>query len=91
MVMSDIFDLEQSIMKCWNVVDDIDLVYKNVMDRQRPFTEDELANILLGMKQLYHLRFEECFSQFEDMCKEYHQLRKFKESNQFSEIKQQYE
>jgi len=59
MVMSDIFDLEQSIMKCWNVVDDIDLVYKNVMDRQRPFTEDELANILLGMKQLYHLRFEE--------------------------------
>lgn len=89
--MANIFDLEQSIMKCWNVVDDIDLIFKNVMEKEQPFTQDELANILLGMKQLYHLKFEECFEQFEMMCKEYHQLRKFKESKSFTDIKEQFE
>jgi hypothetical protein len=89
--MSNIFDLEQSIMKCWNVVDDIDLLYRNVCDRSTPFTEDEIANLLLGMKQLYQLKFEECFEQFEMMCKDYHQLRKFKESKSFTDIKEQFE
>ena len=84
--MADIFDLEQSIMKCWNVVDDIDLIYKNVMEKEQPFTQDELANLLLGMKQMYHLKFEECFNQFEEMCREYHQLRKYKESKAKEQI-----
>ena len=72
----DIFELEQSIMKCWNVVDDIDLLYKQSMDRPKPFTADEWANILLGMKELYQLKFEECFSQFENVCGDFHRYRK---------------
>jgi hypothetical protein len=76
--MSDkIFDLEQSIMKCWNVVDDVDLLFKQTMDRPVPLTTDEYANILLGMKELYQLKFEECFSEFEDVCKNYWKYKKF--------------
>jgi hypothetical protein len=76
----NIFDLEQSIMKCWNVVDDLDLLYKQSMDRQKPFTEDEWANLLLGMKELYQLKFEECFSEFEKICGDFHKYRKVYES-----------
>ena len=84
MEKGDIFDLEQSIMKCWNVVDDLDLLFKQTMDRPVPLTPDEYANILLGMKELYQLKFEECFSQFEAICRDYHKYRKVYEAVQIS-------
>lgn len=74
--IDSIFDLEQSILQCWNVCDDLDLLYSQTMERSTPFTQDEMANILLGMKSLYHLKFEKCFSEFEDVCSRYHSYRK---------------
>jgi len=74
-----IFDLEQSILQCWNVCDDIDLLYSQVMERSTPLSQDEMANILLGMKSLYHLKFEKCFDEFEDVCRQYHKFRKVNE------------
>jgi hypothetical protein len=64
----DRFDLEQNIMKCWNVTDDIDLVYKNVMESD--MSNDDIANALLGLKTLYDMRFEELFNNFETMIHE---------------------
>lgn len=58
-------DFEQQIMTCWNVTDDLKVLYENVSDRPTPLTEDELANILLGMEQLYQLKFEKLFEMFE--------------------------
>ena len=69
-----IFDLEQGIMKCWNVVDDLDLIYSRTMEK--PLDQDEMANILLGMKSLYQLKFEKCFAEFESFCSDYHKFRK---------------
>jgi hypothetical protein len=66
--MVDRFDLEQDIMKCWNVTEDIDLLYRNVMDRD--LTSDDIANALLGMKTLYEMKFEEMFSHFETLVHE---------------------
>lgn len=66
--MTDRFDLEQNIMKCWNVTDDIDLVYKNVMESD--MTNDDIANALLGLKTLYNMKFEELFSNFETLVHE---------------------
>lgn len=66
--MVDRFDLEQDIMKCWNVTEDIDLLYRNVMDRD--LTKDDIANALLGMKTLYEMKFEEMFSHFETLVRE---------------------
>ncbi|MEY3610059.1 MAG: hypothetical protein RLZZ264_580 [Bacillota bacterium] len=71
---NNIFDLEQGIMKCWNVVDDLDLIYSRTMEK--PLDQDEMANILLGMKELYQMKFEECFNHFEDITKEYFCMRK---------------
>lgn len=64
----DRFDLEQNIMKCWNITDDINLVYKNVMESD--MSNDDIANALLGLKTLYDMRFEELFNNFETMIHE---------------------
>jgi hypothetical protein len=66
--MVDRFTLEQDIMKCWNVTDDIDLLYRSVMDSD--LTNDDIANALLGMKTLYEMKFEELFNCFETLVQE---------------------
>jgi hypothetical protein len=76
----NIFDFEQSIMQCWGVVDDLKLLTEQVYDRPQPLTEDELGNILIGMQALYQLKFEKCFDEFEEICKNYHKYRKVYES-----------
>ena len=63
--MPDRFDLEQEIMKCWNVTDDIDLLYENVMEKE--MSTDEISNALLGLKTLYQMKFEKCFDTFEKL------------------------
>ena len=65
--MADRFDLEQNIMRCWNVTEDIDLLYENVMDRSPEMTTDDIANALLGMKQLYEMKFEKLWANFEQL------------------------
>lgn len=60
--MSDRFDLEQNIMQCWNVCDDIQL-YLDMYDNM---DEDQKLNYLIGLKQMYQLKFERCFNNFEE-------------------------
>ena len=66
--MSDRFDLEQQIMSCWNVVEDIKMVQQ--MTDLRHLSEDELANALLGLQTLYQMKFEVLFNTFEKMIQE---------------------
>lgn len=63
--MKNRFDLEQEIMDCWGVVEDINIVYETHGE-----DNDELANVLLGLKTLYQLKFERLFSTFEDCVKQ---------------------
>lgn len=63
--MTDRFDLEQHIMKCWNVTDDIDLLFKNVCEKD--LTTDEIANFLLGMKTIYEAKFNDLFDNFSEL------------------------
>jgi len=74
-----IFDLEQEIMKAWHVVDDIQLLNENVMETD--MSTDDIANALLGLEKLYNMRFEKVFNTFEEVCKEYHAMRKQNENN----------
>ena len=69
--MSTQFDLEQHIMQCWNVVDDIALVSRALMDHGS--TQDQIANMLIGLKDLYQIRFDETFALFETLLKEQHE------------------
>ena len=73
---ADIFELEQSILQCWNVVDDIKLITQQVYDRPKPLTEDELGNLLMGLESMYTLKFQKCFDEFEAVCREFHKFRK---------------
>lgn len=69
--------LEQEILDCWNVTKDLDNVYVAICDRPIALTEDELANLLLGIKQLYKLKFEQMFSTFEQVLKD-EKLKRYK-------------
>jgi hypothetical protein len=69
--MKNRFDLEQEIMECWGVVDDINTIYQAEHLYENT---DEMQNALLGLKTLYKLKFEKLFSTFED-CVSTRQLR----------------
>ena len=58
-------DVEQGIMNCWNVVDDIDLLY-HTMDSKN---EDEIANYLLGLQEIYSTKFNALFKTYEEFLK----------------------
>ena len=67
--MADRFDFEQQIMKCWNMVDDVEQLYNQVMESDH-LNKDEIANYLLGLKTIYNVKFDTLFNQFEQLIKE---------------------
>ena len=75
-----IVNLEQEIMKAWNVIDDIDLLYEYFGDD--PFFKgmdakhvDKIMNCMLGLKSIYDVRFDKLFRTFEQVSKEYYNLK----------------
>jgi len=64
-----LYDLESHIMDCWAVCDDIETIFKQVGDGEREPTPDEIMNALLGIKQLYHWKFEQLFNVYEIILK----------------------
>ena len=64
------FDLEDMLMKCWHVTDDIALVADMVGDMDiKAEDQDKLMNVLIGLKELYNARYNAMFVVFEDMVK----------------------
>ena len=63
--MTDRFDLEQEIMKCWSVTEDIDNLYY----AQESMSEDEVQNYLLGLKAIYEVKFNKLWDTFEACIK----------------------
>lgn len=63
-----LYELEQQILQCWNIVDDIDRLYRFVLDRD--MSKDDIANVLVGIKMIYSMKFEETFETFENAVKE---------------------
>jgi len=64
-MFKDRFDMEQGIMNCWNICEDIKVIQK--MHDLRTLTEDELMNALIGLETLYQMKFELLFDGFEKM------------------------
>lgn len=75
-----IFDMEQSIMSCWNIIEDLKLLNENVFENEN-FTKEDISNYLLGLETIYQMKFDKCFNIFEDICKQYHAYRKVYESS----------
>jgi hypothetical protein len=65
------FDLEQGIMNCWNVCEDMKILAENILE-SKTVDRDKVVNILLGMTELYQLKFEKTFSDFEATLRYFH-------------------
>ena len=67
--MSDRFDLEQQILKCWNITEEIELLNEQVLENDE-LTKDQISNYLLGLHTIYEMKFDKLFDQFSNMVKE---------------------
>jgi len=63
--MSDRFDFEQQIQKCWTVTDDIYDLAEAILEHG--LTTDQTTNVLFGMKEMYELKFNKLWDLFEDV------------------------
>ena len=76
-----IFDLEEEIMRCWNVVNDVKDAANHIGDHESfkgmsPEHCDAIMNLLMGIQNVYDMRFEKTWKLFEKHCGEYHTARR---------------
>ena len=64
------FELEDAIKRLWSSDQYVETVFKYYYDRQGEVDVEEMANALLGIKQLIHMRGELAFEIFEKLVKE---------------------
>lgn len=56
------FDLEQQILDCWNITNELKLLAEAVGNQS--LSEDQTLNILIGLQEIYNLKFEQTFRTF---------------------------
>jgi hypothetical protein len=61
------FDLEQFILRAWGTAEDIDLVLWKITDCTEPPSEDDVSNMLLGLKTIHDLRMHKLWACFETL------------------------
>ena len=64
----DRFDLEQQIMKCWQVCDGLDTITEGVLEYD--WNADQVSNASIGLKTIYQLEFEKLQGMFERLIAE---------------------
>lgn len=62
------FKVEQGILDCWQITDEINHVYCSYDNPN--VTDDMRQNMLLGLHDLYNLKFEQLFDSYEQLLKE---------------------
>ena len=62
----DRFDLEQDIMKCWNVCEDIEAF----IAARDNMNEDQQLNYLIGLKAMYEVKFDNLWNSFKSCITE---------------------
>lgn len=64
------FDLEQDILKAWEIVEEIEELIRQHLDRPGgPYDEDELAIRLDAIKYMADMRFQRMWDGYEMMLK----------------------
>lgn len=71
--MSALFDLEQGILRCWNITDDIGEILDDL--ESGCIGKPEAVEALGAYQKVYQRRFERCFGQLELCCAEVRHLR----------------
>jgi|TARA_B110000285_G_scaffold71230_1_gene82062 hypothetical protein len=67
--MKTMNQLEDDIMECWKVTDDLKFFVQELLDSPSRLTDDEQANILLGMETLYDRKFNRLFENWSSLLK----------------------
>lgn len=61
------FDLEEHMSALHNLSDDIDTVIHAYGDAKVPLTEDQMLNMLIGIKSLHEARYQRMWQTFEHL------------------------
>ena len=68
MTTNDRFNLEEEIQNVWQTTDDLDTILYRIMDApDEPPTEDEITNMLIGLKEIHKSRCLKLMDVFESM------------------------
>ena len=59
------FDLEEAMSDLCNLSDDIDIILHSYMDSNIRPTEDDMANMLIGVRALHNARYQKMWQIFE--------------------------
>ena len=59
------FKIEQQILDTWGILDDIDILTEAVLEKD--LSKDQIANILIGLRDLHQLKFDNLFTTFEKL------------------------
>ena len=72
-VINNNFELEQDILKCWNITSDL----REILDdwQQARMSEEDVMQALDAYIKVYENRFERTFRRFEQQCRNLHALR----------------
>ena len=62
----DRFDLEQLILKNWEITTEIRHLRELISDGKP--TQDQLENYLLGLETIYEVKFNKLWDCFEELC-----------------------
>ena len=68
--MNNRFDLEEAMGEMLSTQNDIETLIYAIGDSPIKHTEDELLNMLIGMKQLNQTRYQKMWYIFEQLIKE---------------------
>ena len=64
------FDLEEDISNLNQIGEDIETIIYAIGDSPNKYTEDQLLNMLIGIKQLHDTRYEKMWTTFEHLIKD---------------------
>ena len=65
-----LFKLEDAIMRMWCTTEDLDTLFQYYYERHDSMSPEDVANALLGIKQMLHMRGELAFELFEQLIRE---------------------
>jgi hypothetical protein len=68
--MNLIQKVEEGILRYSSIEQDIDILADHICENT--MTQDELANVLIGMSQMCKIKFQKLFTDFELLTKDYY-------------------
>jgi hypothetical protein len=74
-----IFELEEKIMDCWNITSDLETMLQ-MLDNPLT-TQDDIMNVLIGLKTLYATKFSNLIKNYEEVIHEYFKLKEYSSKN----------